>query len=204
MEGAIPKIGLPIGISIMKRIRSFKGLRNYLYKSSPNEVYFHNAPQYWVRAMDFAPYFWNERKGEQISTHVKTLYLENKLDASVVTAILNSSLFYFWFIIHSNCRDLIMREIENFPIDIKEMSLETKRKLTNFSKLLMIDLAKNAQRKECHYKTTGKVKYDEFYPKHSKCLIAQIDCVLSEYYGFTSEELDFISNYDIKYRMGLI
>jgi hypothetical protein len=30
----------------------------------------------------------------------------------------------------------------------------------------------------------------------------QIDCLLAEHYGFTHEELDFIINYDIKYRMG--
>ncbi|MDP2060943.1 MAG: hypothetical protein U1C58_08635 [Flavobacteriaceae bacterium] len=28
------------------------------------------------------------------------------------------------------------------------------------------------------------------------------DTVLAEYYDFTEEELDFIINYDIKYRMG--
>lgn len=30
----------------------------------------------------------------------------------------------------------------------------------------------------------------------------EIDKVLTEHYGFTEEELDFIINYDIKYRMG--
>jgi len=30
----------------------------------------------------------------------------------------------------------------------------------------------------------------------------EIDTVLAEHYGFTEEELDFIINYDIKYRMG--
>ena len=29
-----------------------------------------------------------------------------------------------------------------------------------------------------------------------------IDAVLPKQYGFTDEELDFILNYDIKYRMG--
>ncbi|MDO8367215.1 MAG: hypothetical protein Q7T20_10485 [Saprospiraceae bacterium] len=29
-----------------------------------------------------------------------------------------------------------------------------------------------------------------------------IDTVLAAHYGFTEEELDFIINYDIKYRMG--
>ena len=33
-------------------------------------------------------------------------------------------------------------------------------------------------------------------------IIDQIDCVSAEHYGLTDEELDFIINYDIKYRMG--
>lgn len=50
--------------------------------------------------------------------------------------------------------------------------------------------------------TTGKVVYDEYYPKLSKPIIDQIDTLLAQHYGFTHEELDFIINYDIKYRMG--
>ena len=30
----------------------------------------------------------------------------------------------------------------------------------------------------------------------------EIDRTLAQHYGFTDEELDFIINYDIKYRMG--
>jgi hypothetical protein len=52
------------------------------------------------------------------------------------------------------------------------------------------------------YKTTGEVEYDEFYMKLSKPIIDEIDKVLARHYGFTEEELDFIINYDIKYRMG--
>ena len=40
------------------------------------------------------------------------------------------------------------------------------------------------------------------YPRLSKGMIDRIDSGLAEHYGFTDEELDFISNYDVKYRMG--
>lgn len=44
--------------------------------------------------------------------------------------------------------------------------------------------------------------FDSFYPAKSKSIIDQIDTLLAKHYGFTDEELDFIINYDIKYRMG--
>lgn len=40
------------------------------------------------------------------------------------------------------------------------------------------------------------------FPKASKPIIDQIDAALAQHYGFTSEQLDFIQNYDIKYRLG--
>ena len=36
----------------------------------------------------------------------------------------------------------------------------------------------------------------------AKPIIDEIDRMLAQHYGFTDEELDFIINYDIKYRMG--
>ena len=42
----------------------------------------------------------------------------------------------------------------------------------------------------------------ESVSESTKSIIDEIDTVLADHYGFTPEELDFIINYDIKYRMG--
>ena len=47
-----------------------------------------------------------------------------------------------------------------------------------------------------------EIEYDEYQAKLSKPIIDEIDRVLAQPYGFSDEELDFILNYDIKYRMG--
>ncbi len=52
------------------------------------------------------------------------------------------------------------------------------------------------------YRVGGAVQYQRFSPASAKSIIDEIDRVLGEHYGFTEEELDFIINYDIKYRMG--
>jgi len=75
-------------------------------------------------------------------------------------------------------------------------------KLSELGSSVSADIQNNSFRKETIYKNTGQVIYDEFYPKRSKPIIDEIDNVLAEHYGFTEEELDFIINYDIKYRMG--
>ena len=64
------------------------------------------------------------------------------------------------------------------------------------------DLLSKSKRRIYNYKTTGRVEYDEFYMKKSKSIIDKIDMALAEHYKFTEEELDFIINYDIKYRLG--
>ena len=50
--------------------------------------------------------------------------------------------------------------------------------------------------------TRGKIAQKQYYMRRSKPIIDEIDELLAKHYGFTEEELDFIINYDIKYRMG--
>ncbi len=201
-EGAFPKIADSVEKRVASKLRNAKK-PILTFKTGKYFCHFHNSPQYWIRATDFIPYFWNEQDGEKISTHVKPLHLTTALDASIVAATLNSSLFYWWFVILSNCRDLTLREVRSFPIAVDQMDKVFKQILSELSADLMQDLKHHAQRKETNYKTTGKVVYDEFFPRHSKPIIDEIDRVLAQHYGFTDEELDFIINYDIKYRMGL-
>ncbi len=201
-KGAFPKIGDSVGKRIATKLKNTN--RSILsFKTGQFPCYFHNSPQYWIRATDFVPYFWNERDGEKMSTQVKPLYLTTELDAGVVVATLNSSLFYWWFILLSDCRHLNLREIRHFPIGVDRIEEAMKHRLCRISDDLMMDLRRHAQRKETYYQTTGRVVYDEFYPRHSKPIIDEIDRLLAQHYGLTDEELDFIINYDLKYRLGL-
>ncbi len=203
-QNSVPKVRSEIEQNVWKRLSQFSALGKHLdTKRAPYTIYYHNAPGYWIRAMNFVPYFWNERDGEKISTQMKPLHFRTQLDAYVAAASLNSSLFYWWFVVLSDCRHVNLREIRSFPIGIDDMERQIKQSLSQLCEDLMVDLKHHSQRKKASYKTTGQVIYDEFYPRHSKHIIDEIDRVLAKHYGFTDEELDFIINYDIKYRMGL-
>jgi len=66
----------------------------------------------------------------------------------------------------------------------------------------MVDIKNNSKMLTMNYKKLGTLQIQCTYPKYSKKIIDEIDHVLAQHYGFTDEELDFIINYDIKYRMG--
>ncbi len=203
-QNSVPKVRSELEQNVWKKLSQFSVLGKHLNtKRVPYTVYYHSAARYWLRAMDFVPYFWNERDGEKVSPTIKSLYFESELDADVAIATLNSSLFYWWFVVLSSCRSLTLREIRSFPMGIAQIEQQTKQSLSQLCKDLMVDLKHHAQRKQVSYKTTGQVIYDEFYPRHSKHIIDEIDRVLAKHYGFSDEELDFIINYDIKYRIGL-
>ena len=51
-------------------------------------------------------------------------------------------------------------------------------------------------------KPSDRVVCYEMNASECKHIIDEIDVVLAQHYGFTPEELDFIINYDIKYRLG--
>ena len=99
----------------------------------------------------------------------------------------------------SNCRDLLNKEIATFPIGT--MPPELVERVKPLEKTLTDSYIETRELKSRVY-PSGKIEYYEYYPVRSKTVIDAIDRVLAQHYGFTDEELDFIINYDIKYRMG--
>jgi hypothetical protein len=96
--------------------------------------------------------------------------------------------------------DVVEREVIKLPV----FNLSISNSL-NFSNL-MESLLKSYYASKVKRQRRGKIiKTNEinFDVPKSKPIIDEIDRVLARHYGFTDEELDFIINYDVKYRMGL-
>ena len=80
-------------------------------------------------------------------------------------------------------------------------SILSDKRFVSLADNLIEDITKKAVWSERNYQ--GNIsRYKSFIPKLSKPIIDEIDKVLAKHYGFTENELDFIINYDIKYRMG--
>lgn len=189
-EPIISKCSNHLEYSIFKKIYGWNYLQ-YNGGNKTNTLYYHDAILYWLRATDFEPSF----EG-YLSSHVKKVYFKDKQDLTAALALFNSTFFYWFWTSLSNCRDL------SFEILYKMRPFCTCSKDNKTLQCLMRDFLSNAKIKERNQKQTGLVRYKEFYPSLSKKIINEIDKVLAINYGINDEELDYIINYDIKYRMG--
>lgn len=187
------KVGTKLEYAIYKKLRLIKGsLANLFSNLSIHGCYYHNAPTYFIRAMSFKP---NSREDMQESSHYKKIKCDLEKISKVV-CILNSSLFYWFYKNVSNCRDFSEEDISIFPFN--DCDIVVFNEILNN---LIKSYSDNKTIKSRSY-NSGLVYYEEYYPAKSKPIIDEIDKVLAKHYGFTDEELDFIINYDIKYRMG--
>ncbi len=198
ISGSIPKINDRDLKSLVEKVRSFENTLNEFHNpKSEDIIFYYRSPLYWIRSMDFLPSFSSASANRSIH-HFKDFGINNRFFSPLVGSIINSTIFYIWFIVYGNGRNVALRDIVNFPVPetlLKESCSPDFQKL--FSNLMT-----NFQENSIMKTRRDGIEYQEFYPAKSKPIIDEIDRVLAQHYGFTDEELDFIINYDIKYRMG--
>ena len=114
-------------------------------------------------------------------------------------AILSSDVFWWWYTVTSNLRDLNPIDVQGFAVP--ETALADPA-LSSLGLAYVNDLEINSVWLTREQKQTGTTQTQSFKIVKSKPIIDEIDSVLAKHYDFTDEELDFIINYDIKYRVG--
>jgi len=188
-----------IDVSIQEKITQQSTPLELLYSDNGHRVYYKNAGGRYWRLIKSFPTGFSSDKGATTTTTEKTFAVSPD-NVPFVVAVLSSSLFYWFWRCFSNCRHLTDRELSVFPTP--KMSISMKKQMTSLGKEFEKSLRKNKTTLTTNNKQSGLVVQDQFHVIKSKPIIDEIDELLAKHYGFTEEELDFIINYDIKYRMG--
>jgi Eco57I restriction-modification methylase len=200
---AIPKISSVGERTILNRLAKESPLSTFLSNVSGNIVYYTRKLRYFIQFLDFIPRIRDGRGRLVEPSELKTLAFGSARYKNCALATLNSSLFFWFFSVYSDVRNVNRREIISFPCSLNALSRRNSNELTSLSALLMEDLEKKSKDLSINYKKHGQLVIQTFQPRSSKPLIDKIDAVLAEHYSFAEEELDFIINFDVKYRMGL-
>jgi hypothetical protein len=195
----IPKLGHAIEKSILEKYLTIHSRGEHMLGKSNFRIYYRTTGGlYWKVFTDVAPAFRvNGEEGH--STRETWLTLKDETLVRSGIAILSSNVFWWWYTITTNCRDLNPSDIQQFPIPASALA---DVRLDEIGAKYLADVMKNSTMLLRIQKQTGRTETQSFKIQKSKPILDEIDRVLAQYYGFTDEELDFISNYDIKYRMG--
>lgn len=194
--GSIAKIDEPIEQKILTKL-SLPPL-GMMVQRTASPIYVHRIIRYFVKALDEVPFFLGTSGAVGRSPDFKPFSFQ-PAQAPGIAALLNSSFFYWhWRTFsdgfHCGYGDVYETPFQPFPPLTIELLSQSNGKL-------QADLIAHSVKKTIRT-AGGAITYQEFYPKESKPIIDEIDRALAGHYGFTDEELDFIINYDIKYRMG--
>jgi hypothetical protein len=206
IDGSIPKIPSDFVVSLISNMKKVSGahiLPERFRENSSYKLFYFRAVQYWFKILDREPIY-EEDGVHKVTGEMKPIALESIDERNAMIALLSSNTFFLNYIIWSSCQVVNSRDF-NFPINFSDLSYERIKKLAQLGHNLQEDYQKNSHIKERNYSKKGRVftmQKQHFFIKHSKPIIDEIDKVLAKHYGFTEEELDFIINYDIKYRMG--
>ena len=185
--GRLPKVGNEIELSILKKIFSIKSIIKNLLLNDGEQIYYRTSGgRYYNIITNFST-----------GSSKESFITVNKEIRDVLAAVLSSNLYYWFYHIYSNTLDLKTYELEIFPVPIERL-LDKKEKIERLYMEYLNDLYKNSKIKNVNYAHTKE--YREYYARKSKHIIDKIDLEIKNTYGFTDEEVNFIINYDLKFR----
>jgi len=190
LNGRYPKISLQIEAEILRKLDKIKIPIGDIIKKEGAPIFYRTTGGRYFKVI--TPYTTG-------STKETSIFFEDRI-AKVIGAILSSNLYFWFYQIYSNNLDLKFYEIESFKVPIELITDEIIFKIENLYDKYLHDIEKNANVRKTE-KYANIESFKEYKIGKSKALIDSIDDVIGILYGLTNEEIEFIKNYEISFRL---
>jgi hypothetical protein len=191
----IPKLTSPIGRVIVDRYKYVGMEIKDLLSTNSRALYYHDSGEsYWTKALLERPIAYRDNvlvtPSQWFSVNLPTeVYL-------YLFAFLNSNFFYFLWTSFTDCRHLTKQFIQS-----SRVATLTSAELSD---LMQMSDSLSSAIESCTSTFEKRPGYisPEIKMNRIKREIDKLDDYLATHFGFTAEQLDYIVNFDIKYRMG--
>ncbi|NLF73638.1 MAG: SAM-dependent methyltransferase [Candidatus Anammoximicrobium sp.] len=203
VDGSLPKLCCELELRIIEKLTKEQAkLADFYVPSGNGKAYYSRKVGYFLQVLNFEPRVLDGRGQRRPPSEFKELTFADRPTANLILCCLNSNLFYWFVTVFSDCRHVNKREVDAFPINIARLAAgRCAAELSTLADELMADIKANSEERTMRFRH-DTLTVQCIVPKASKPFIDAIDRSLAAHYGFTDEELDFIINYDVKYRMG--
>lgn len=178
----IPKLGKDIENNIYTKVITNKTRMIDLLEGENASIYLNMRAAFWIKA------FVSKHNGGEY----KKYNCKNEEIAKYAMCLLNSSLFWWYWICISDCWHITRKELIGFTVPDNPNFAETDR--------LSVQLEEKLENTKKYVGT----KQTEYEYKHKECVeeIHQIDNYINKLYGLTEEESIYIKNFAYRYRIG--
>ncbi|MCH5192029.1 MAG: N-6 DNA methylase [Oscillospiraceae bacterium] len=181
-EDYIPKVGSKLDISIYKKVTGRRNRLSDLFIEEGHPIYLNMRAAFWIKA------FITEHNGSEY----KRLFCNDDGNKNFCMCLLNSSLFWWYWICISDCWHITQKELNGFSVP----------ELNDFAQVNL--LAQKLENKLEQTKEYVGTKQTEYEYKHKNCTdeIHEIDDYINNLYGLTEQESLYIKDFAFRYRIG--
>ena len=190
LYGRIPKIGSEMEKNILNKLFNYTKLGSFIKTSGSPIIYRFAGGRYFKVVTNYS----NGSSAE------RTIYFANSKIANAVGCILSSNLSFWFYQIFSDNLNWKTYEIENFTIP--QLSTTNIEYLDELYSRYLSDIEDKANIRTTSGESTYNVdSFKEYKIVRSKAIIDEIDDYIGPLYRLTQEEIDFIKNYELEFRM---
>lgn len=181
-DNYIPKLGNHTDNDIYEKVIAKQNRLIDMFEGNQASIYLNMRAAFWIKA------FVTKHSGGEYNEYG----CQSKEMANYIMCLLNSSLFWWYWICVSDCWHITRKELIGFTIPNNPNFAVTDR------------LAKKLEDKLEETKKYVGTKQTEYEYKHKECVneIHEINDYINRLYGLTEEESLYIKNFAFRYRVG--
>jgi hypothetical protein len=201
-QSSIPKIGHAVEANLIEKLfDSPRTLEFYERKDSQHVIYYTRKISAFLNVMDFVPEIRDGRGRLREPSELKTVAFATAAETSTALCLLNSTLCRWLIVCLGDCRNLNRRDVVGLPFELDRLLAAKRASLTDLARKLSTSLASTSEMRSMRFKDEV-LRVQCIIPRSAKQIIDEIDHELADFLQLGPELLDFIINYEYKYRMG--
>lgn len=165
-----------------------------------NRIHYKRRWSYFLLFTDFVPGVWDADGTPRPPSELKDLDVVPELDASALLAVYSSSLFWWYFSVFTDNRNVNRRDLAAFPLP--DLDTRMHLELAALGVELMGALRECAEVRTCSYRSVGTIRNTYFRQAATRPVLDRIDRMLAQAYGLDEQQLAFVLAFERDFRGG--
>jgi hypothetical protein len=201
VNGSIAKVGTAAESALLERLFAHPPAGRLFATGAAHvraRVRYKRRWSYFLLFTDFVPELWDADGELRDPTELKSIDVADPADAAVLLAAYSSTLFWWYFSVFTDNRNVNRRDLAAFPLP--ELAPDVRGPLVALAAELMDSLRACAEVRTCTYRSVGTIRNTYFRQGATRPVLDRIDAVLAAAYGMTDDELAFVLDFERRFR----